>query len=48
MMEVKKESQINEVRQEELGVENWSTWSKPESRFEWSYSDSETCYILEG
>jgi uncharacterized cupin superfamily protein len=31
-----------------LGVSNWPTWSKEESKFPWSYDDKETCYLLEG
>lgn len=27
---------------------SWPTWSCGVSRFDWSYSDKETCYILEG
>ncbi len=31
-----------------LNVESWSTWSKEVSEFDWSYDDTETCYLLEG
>ena len=31
-----------------LEVESWGTWSKEVSEFDWSYGDTETCYILEG
>ena len=31
-----------------LGVESWGTWSKEVSEFDWSYDDTETCYILDG
>ena len=31
-----------------LGVKSWGTWEKEKSIFDWSYSDTETCYILEG
>ena len=31
-----------------LGVFSWPTWSCEVSRFDWSYSDQETCYLLEG
>ncbi len=31
-----------------LKVESWGTWSKETSEFDWSYGDTETCYILEG
>jgi uncharacterized cupin superfamily protein len=33
---------------EVLGVDGWGVWEKEESVFDWSYSDPETCYILEG
>jgi uncharacterized cupin superfamily protein len=26
----------------------WGTWTKEESEFDWSYDETETCYILEG
>jgi len=32
----------------ELGVKSWGIWEKEKSVFDWSYSDTETCYILEG
>jgi uncharacterized cupin superfamily protein len=31
-----------------LKVESWGTWTKEASEFDWSYGDTETCYILEG
>lgn len=31
-----------------LGVNEWPIWEKEPSRFDWSYSQEETCYILEG
>lgn len=31
-----------------LGVESWPTWTCGVSTFDWSYSDVETCYLLEG
>jgi len=31
-----------------LNVESWGTWEKEKSVFDWSYSDTETCYILDG
>jgi len=33
---------------DEMGVENWPVWEKPESSFPWTYEDTETCYFLEG
>ena len=31
-----------------LNVDSWGIWEKEVSEFPWSYSDTETCYILEG
>lgn len=31
-----------------LNVESWGTWSKEVSEFDWSYDDTETCYLLDG
>lgn len=31
-----------------LNVESWDIWEKEKSIFDWSYSDTETCYILDG
>ena len=33
---------------EELKVNSWGTWNKEISEFDWSYGDTETCYILDG
>ena len=33
---------------EEMGVNSWPIWEKEASRFDWSYDETETCYILEG
>ncbi len=38
----------DEKRLRELGVENWPIWTKEISRFDWYYSETEQCYILEG
>ena len=32
----------------ELGVDSWPIWEKEVSKFDWTYSTKETCYILEG
>ena len=31
-----------------LGVLGWPTWTCAPSTFDWSYSEPETCYLLEG
>jgi len=33
---------------EKKEAENWSIWEKEISEFPWEYSDTETCFILEG
>jgi len=30
------------------GVRRWPTWGCGVSKFPWSYSENETCYVLEG
>ncbi|KAJ6763608.1 hypothetical protein OIU79_024201 [Salix purpurea] len=32
----------------ELGVRKWPKWGCPPSKFPWTYSAKETCYLLEG
>jgi hypothetical protein len=32
----------------ELGVFEWSIWTKKPSIFPWTYEEQETCYFLEG
>jgi len=31
-----------------LRVKSWGIWEKEKSIFDWSYDNTETCYILEG
>ncbi len=35
-------------RLQELEVSSWPIWTKEVSEFPWHYSESETCYFLEG
>jgi hypothetical protein len=42
------ERQPSAARLEELGVFNWSIWTKGVSEFPWTYDEQETCYFLEG
>lgn len=44
-IEVKKMSE-NDLK--DMGVFSWPIWEKEESQFDWSYSDKESCYLLEG
>lgn len=42
---------VRKPSQEELkalGVFGWPVWSCPPSTFDWSYSEKETCFFLEG
>lgn len=32
----------------ELGVRSWPKWGCPPSKFPWTYSSKETCYLLKG
>lgn len=31
-----------------MGIKSWPIWEKEISRFDWTYSDTEQCLILEG
>jgi uncharacterized cupin superfamily protein len=42
------EHALSDARLAELGVENWATWRKEVSTFEWDFDEVETAYILEG
>lgn len=44
-IEIKKLSE-NEFK--EKGIENWPTWSKEVSEFDWYYDSKEMCYFIEG
>ncbi|KAK4413475.1 hypothetical protein Salat_2760100 [Sesamum alatum] len=37
-----------ESKLSELGVRSWPKWGCPPSKFPWTYSSRETCYLLEG
>lgn len=47
MDEVKVEKKTKEEL-EQMGVFDWPIWTKEESTFDWHYSESEQCYLLEG
>jgi uncharacterized protein len=48
IMEITVEHQPSPEKLNELGVSNWSIWTKEASEFPWTYDDRETCYLLEG
>lgn len=33
---------------ENKGIPSWPVWTKEASRFDWTYSGDEECYIIEG
>lgn len=37
-----------EGRLSELKVRSWPKWGCPPSKFPWTYTATETCYLLEG
>ncbi|KAK4742970.1 hypothetical protein SAY87_000971 [Trapa incisa] len=45
---IKIESNPPESKLTELGVRNWPKWGCPPSKFPWTYSAKETCYLLQG
>ena len=48
MSEIKIERQPTPQRLQELGVSDWSIWTKEVSEFPWHYDAEETCYFLAG
>jgi len=39
---------LDEKEIEKKGIRSWPVWTKEVSRFDWSYSGDEECYILDG
>lgn len=48
MLPILCEHKPSPAKLEVLGVYDWPLWKKPVSRFSWSYSEAQTCYILRG
>ncbi len=42
------EHNVTPAKLDVLYVDDWPTWSKEVSEFDWQYDQSETCYIIEG
>ncbi|MEM8719985.1 MAG: cupin domain-containing protein [Cyanobacteria bacterium P01_G01_bin.39] len=40
--------QPSQSKLEQLGVFDWSIWTKEVSEFPWTYDEAETCYFLAG
>jgi uncharacterized protein len=45
---IRVEKNPSQEKLEKLGVRGWSTWGCGVSIFPWTYSDTETSYILQG
>ncbi|XP_073135661.1 uncharacterized protein [Henckelia pumila] len=41
-------SNPTESKLSDLGVRSWPKWGCPPSKFPWTYSSKETCYLLKG
>lgn len=39
---------FSEEKRKKLGINAWPIWTKEISRFDWTYSGNEECYIIEG
>ncbi len=48
MSNVKVESNPDNVRLAQMGVDAWPIWEKEVSTFPWTYDATEICYLLEG
>lgn len=33
---------------EKMGIKSWPVWEKAKSRFPWTYSEDEICFIIKG
>ena len=42
------EHHVTPAKLDVLYVDDWPTWSKGISEFDWTYDKKETCYIIEG
>ena len=48
MSHIKVEKNPDPKRLHELGVYDWSIWTKEASEFPWTYDSTEACYFIEG
>ncbi|MCF8298278.1 MAG: cupin domain-containing protein [Saprospiraceae bacterium] len=39
---------LDEQQKQQRGIQSWPIWEKEISRFDWEYSGTEECLILEG
>ncbi len=42
------EHNVTPAKLDVLFVDDWPTWSKEVSEFDWEYDQTETCYIIDG
>ena len=38
----------SEEELDKFKIKSWGIWSKETSEFDWSYDNTETCYVLDG
>lgn len=48
MTQITVEHNPSPAKLEVMGVYDWPVWTKEVSKFEWTYDQKETCYLLEG
>jgi len=48
MNEITVEHNPAPAKLEVMGVYNWPIWTKESSKFQWTYDQNETCYLLAG
>lgn len=48
MPDITVERKISLAKLDAMGVDVWPVWSKEISTFDWTYDQTEECYVLEG
>ena len=48
MSEINVEHNISLAKLDTLGVDVWPVWTKEVATFDWTYDQTEVCYVLEG
>ena len=41
-------NKLSDKEKREMGILTWAIWKKEISRFSWTYSENEQCYIIDG
>ena len=41
-------NKLSDKEKREMGILTWPIWEKEISRFSWTYSENEQCYIIDG